>query len=210
MKREQTIGTFFLLSVLAVLAWGTWHDPNFWSTADRRGDKLAASGKFSEAAKVYQDPLRVGIAQFRNGDFETATRTFARVPGATGAFNAGDAALMHGAYDQAITLYEKALGFRPDWKEAEENKQLAIARRDSMKVDDKVREEEEADAYKPDQIVFDQKGSDKAADKPEPGGEQSDAALQATWLRRVKTTPADFLKAKFAWQSQTQSAPEKP
>jgi hypothetical protein len=32
------------------------------------------------------------------------------------------------------------------------------------------------------------------------GGELSDAQLQALWLRRVQTNPADFLRAKFAYQ----------
>ena len=32
------------------------------------------------------------------------------------------------------------------------------------------------------------------------GGELSDAQLQALWLRRVQTKPAEFLRAKFAYQ----------
>ncbi|HIE98204.1 MAG: hypothetical protein ABGZ53_25045 [Fuerstiella sp.] len=31
----------------------------------------------------------------------------------------------------------------------------------------------------------------------------SDSAMQALWLRRVQTKPADFLKAKFAYQLAT-------
>lgn len=125
------------------------------------------------------------------------------MPGATVAFNAGNASFMHGAYDRAIAQYDKALGFRPGWKEAEENKALAIARRDQMKVDDKDREAESADSYKPGETVFDQKGDDKSQDKAENGETWSEATLQATWLRRVKTTPADFLKGKFAGQAHT-------
>jgi Ca-activated chloride channel family protein len=51
-------------------------------------------------------------------------------------------------------------------------------------------------------MVFDQKGENKnrvpdlAAEGP-----ASDADLQATWLRRLQTTPGDFLKAKFAYQA---------
>jgi Ca-activated chloride channel family protein len=33
------------------------------------------------------------------------------------------------------------------------------------------------------------------------GGEVSDEELRATWLRRVQTTPGDFLRAKFAYQA---------
>lgn len=184
---------------------GTVRNPDFWSTPDQRGDALSHKGKFSEAAKVYTDPLRIGIAQYRDSQFEAAAKTFARVPGRTGAYNAANSWLMHGAYEQAITNYDKALSFSPAWREAISNKELAIARRDSMKVSDEEREQESADANDPDNIVFDQKGDNKQ-DKAKPlaGGQPSDdAGLQATWLRRVKTTPGQFLKAKFAWQAQS-------
>jgi Ca-activated chloride channel family protein len=36
-------------------------------------------------------------------------------------------------------------------------------------------------------------------------GKLSDAELQATWLRRVQTTPGDFLRVKFSYQSQEQA-----
>jgi len=32
------------------------------------------------------------------------------------------------------------------------------------------------------------------------GNQLSDRALQAMWLRRIQTKPADFLRAKFAYQ----------
>ena len=45
----------------------------------------------------------------------------------------------------------------------------------------------------------------------EAGGDKlSDAELQATWLRRVQTTPGDFLRAKFNFQAQGQMPKAKP
>lgn len=197
------------LPVLAmVLGIGTWRDPDFWSTADQRGDALMKGKHFAGAAKAFQDPMRIGIAQYRDGQFEAAAGTFAKVPGAPGLYNAANAWLMHGQYDRAIGLYDRALSIRPDWKEATENRALAIARRDRMTIPDEDREQESADAYDPDDISFDNKGGNEEKDqKPvEAGG--NDAALQATWLRRVKTTPGQFLKAKFAWQASEASKQE--
>ncbi|MGC4016469.1 MAG: tetratricopeptide repeat protein [Luteolibacter sp.] len=198
--------------VVGALIVGTWRNPDFWSTADQRGDRLMATRNFKAAAKVYHDPLRKGAALYRDGQFEDAARTFTQVSGAIGAYDAGNAWLMHGKYDDAIRNYEKALKFRPGWKEASDNRALAIARRDWMKASDKYRAQESADAYKPDEIVYDPKGSDKSKSKPDTEGEGQDdqTALQATWLRRVKTTPADFLKAKFAWQAQAPPPSDKP
>ncbi len=199
MKRAAVIIGLFWVAALFI---GSMRDPNFWITPDQRGDLLMRKGKFAEAAKVYRDPWRIGTVQYRNGDFEAAAKTFARVPGATGAFDGGNAWLMHGKYDDAIAGYDRALGFRPGWCEALENKALAQARKAKMEFSDEDRAQEQADAYKPDEIVFDQKGT---AQKGQPtelaGGEMSDEALRATWLRRVQTTPGDFLRTKFAYQA---------
>lgn len=189
--------------VAGTLAIGTWRYPDFWRHPDRRGDALMKRYEYASAAKAYADPWRLGIALYREARFKDAEKAFARVPGAAGAFNAGNALMMQGRYDAAITRYDKALVFQPGWQEALDNKQIATARRDQMKGSDKDREEESSDAYDPDEITFDQKGEDHPdpAEKPIEGA-PDDAALQATWLRRVKTTPGQFLKSKFAWQAQ--------
>ncbi|MCB1127689.1 MAG: hypothetical protein KDM81_14440 [Verrucomicrobiae bacterium] len=200
--------------LLAVLGWvwatlfvvalgvGSWRNPEFWQSADRRGDRLFSRKEFSEAARVYQDPRRIGAAQYRNGDFEAAARTFARVPGAEGAFNQGNAWLMHGNYDAAIASYDRALGFKPEWREALDNKALAEARRQAIHDSGKDREQEATEAYTPDEIVFDQKGEDQKGEPKEMNGDaMTDETLRSVWLRRVQTTPGDFLKAKFAYQA---------
>ncbi|HEY2711867.1 MAG TPA: hypothetical protein VGI60_05075 [Chthoniobacterales bacterium] len=203
---------FFLGLLCAVFAdallIGTIRDPNFWRTSDQRGDALCRAKKFSQAAKTYTDPLRVGTAQYRNGDFEAAAKTFARVPGAFGAFDQGNAWLMHGAYDAAIASYDRALAFRHDWKEAKENKALAIARKEKIAASGGNAAEEQTGEEKPDEVVFDLKGENKRGQAQElaEGEPQSDAALQATWLRRVQTTPGDFLRAKFYYQAAMKEA----
>jgi len=202
--RRRFRGVILLLGVafLLTLLFGTLRDQDFWLTPDQRGDVLSHTGKFAEAAKVYTDPSRIGVAQYRNGDFEAAAKTFARVPGAFGAFDQGNALLMHGNYDGAITSYDRALGFKPNWKDAEDNKVLATARKAKIEASGENRAEEQAQAYKPDEIVFYQKGGYKRGEPTELAGEKmSDEDLRATWLRNVQTTPGDFLRAKFAYQA---------
>jgi Ca-activated chloride channel family protein len=201
MNKSRTL-SILAIGIVGILAVGTWRDANFWLKPDRRGDWLMMKGKYQEAAKAYADPWHVGMAQFRNSDFEAAAHTFARVPGAAGAYDQGNAWLMHGQYDSAVASYDRALGFKPGWKEAEENKALALARKALIDGAGKDRDQESAEAYKPDDIKFDQKGEDKKGEPQEmAGGDMSDKELQASWLRRVTTTPGDFLKAKFAYQA---------
>jgi Ca-activated chloride channel family protein len=195
-------GRIVLLFVFVlVLLIGTLRDRNFWSSADHRGDALFRRGKFEEAAKIYTDPMRQGIAFYRAGDFEKAAKAFVRAPGAAGAFNQGDALLMHGAYDQAINAFDRALGFHPGWIEAEENRALAMVRRDRIK---KPAGEAGAE-QEPDQTVINlnAKPTGQKPDQSAGGDKLSNEELQATWLRRVQTTPGDFLRVKFAYQAQT-------
>ena len=160
---------------------------------------------YAAAEKAFADPARIALAQYRNGDFKAAAKTYARVPGAVGAYNQGNSWLMAGAYDGAVESYDRALGFRPGWKDAEENKALAIARKKA--IDDAGKDaadEQTGQDDKPDEIVFDgeRKGRDDGA-KPVDLGTQklSDEQLRATWLRRVQTTPGQFLRAKFSYQA---------
>ncbi len=199
--------------LLIVLGVQSWRVADFWATAAQQGDRAMAAGDYQAAAGLYRDPWRIGVAQFRNGDFEAAAGTFARVPGAPGAFNQGNALLMHGDYDGAVDSYDRALGFRPGWQDAEDNKALALARKKRIDDAGANRDQESAGAYQPDQTVVDQKGEDQQDDQPQDMNEQqlSDTELRATWLRRVQTTPADFLRAKFAYQAiRAEQAPEPP
>ena len=118
---------------------------------------------------------------------------------------------MHGKYGDAIASYDRALQRRPEWHEAKANRDLAEARRQML-------EPPKDDAggtggqLKPDEIVFDdrpQQSGDSKEVEVVTGGQMSDEQLQALWLRRVQTKPADFLRAKFAYQFSRQQQ-EKP
>lgn len=169
-----------------------------WLTSDQQGQRHFKRGEFAEAAAAFQDPMWRGTSWYRAGEFEKAAQEFARLATPEANYNEGNAWLMRGKYDQAIASYERALGKRPAWNEARDNRNLAIARKKRIDQQGGDAGDQRLGA---DEVVFDQ-------NKP-PGGQDtviagqqatSDAAVQALWLRRVQTKPADFLKAKFAFQ----------
>jgi Ca-activated chloride channel homolog len=175
---------------------------NLWLTPEQQGEHLLAQGRYAEAAQRFRDPLWQGAALYRAGQFKEAAAAFARVASPEAVFDRGNALLMHGKYAEAIASYDKALQLRPNWPEAQANRALAEARRKQLAPPDDnaggTGGQEKADEY-----VFD--------DRPQQSGDMKDVEVvagenlsndqvQALWLRRVQTKPADFLRAKFAYQ----------
>ena len=174
----------------------------WWLTPDQQGQRLFESGDYLEAAERFEDLGRRGAAYYRGGDFERAAGVFGRIRSAEAAYNRGNALVMLGQYDAAIESYERALDLRPDWSLAEENRALALARKEKLAPP-------ESDAggtggmLGADEIVFDDSGrvANSGTEVETEGGEtMSEEAMRAIWLRRVQNDPADFLRARFAWQ----------
>ena len=172
---------------------------SLWLTPDQQARRHFEAGRFGEAAKRFTEPMWKGAALYRDGQFEEAAAAFALVDTAEAHFNQGNAWLFHGKYPRAVECYERALELRPGWKSAEEN--LAIARARGAALERKGGD------------MGDQKiGADEIRfDKTKQGGQDtdvsaedaaSDSAMQALWLRRVSTKPADFLRTKFRYQAE--------
>jgi Ca-activated chloride channel family protein len=182
--------TFVLIAVI------TWS--GLWFTPDQEGRRHFQRGEVTEAAKAFRDPMWQGAAWYRAGEFEKAAQAFARRDTAEAYFNQGNAWLMRGKYDTAITCYDHALEKRSGWKEATENRALATAR---LKMTEATGGDMGDQKIGADKIVFDKKAKNEGQDTEVAGGKAlSDQEMQALWLRRVQTRPADFLKAKFSYQ----------
>jgi Ca-activated chloride channel family protein len=109
---------------------------------------------------------------------------------------------MQGKYEDAVQVYDRALQLKPGWEAAENNRQIAEIR-------GKMKERPEGDQggtteIGADEIVFDESGKKNQGRKEDEveseGKELSQNEIQAMWLRRVQTRPADFLRTKFAYQ----------
>lgn len=205
MKRARSLlsspyAAIALAAVLALLAAAHrigWRD--LWLTPDQRGRMLMSQNRPADAATAFRDPLWRGVALFRAGEFKEAAQAFAARDTAEGAFNQGDALVMLGQYDDALKRYDRALALRPAWPEALKNREIARIRGERKKTEGG---ETGNTDDKPDEIVFDKTkkgGEDSTVEGEKP---MSDEQVRALWLKRVQTRPADFLRAKFAYQLQ--------
>jgi Ca-activated chloride channel family protein len=182
----------------------------WWLTPDQQGQRLFDSGRYLDAAERFEDPGRRGAAYYRGGDFERAAGVYGRMRSPEAAYNRGNALIMLGQYDAAIESYERALELRPDWSQAEDNLALALARKRKLAPP-------ESDAggtggmLVADEVVLDDSGRvDRSGTETvtEGGEPMSEEEMRAIWLRRVQNDPADFLRARFAWQLQRREREE--
>lgn len=198
MCRAVVLWALFLCAPGAQAAsWADW-----WLLPDQQGQKLYDNGQFAAAAEIFEDPGRRGAAYFRAGDFENAAAVFGRIPTAEASYNRGNALVMLGRYEEAIKSYEQALKLRPGWVEAEQNRDIAQARKE-MLAPPESDDGGTGGQLEADEIVFDDSGRVNKSDQEqviEAGEALSDEEMRAVWLRRMKNDPADFLRARFSYQ----------
>ena len=146
-----------------------------------------------------------GAALYRQGEFEQAAGVFAGYDTADAAFNRGNALVMLGRYDEAVASYDRALELRPDWEPASVNREIAVTRGERIRREGG---DSTGGMLGSDGITFSDTGSAPSdqSQEFEGGRAMSDQQMRAIWLRQVTTKPADFLRAKFAYQQATRSA----
>jgi len=176
----------------------------FFFTADQQGQRLYRHGKYDEAANRFAGLQWRAASFFRAGDFKQAASLYSGVSSAEGAHNHGNALVMLGQYEEAIKSYDRALSEKPNWQDAEKNRQIAIARADKLakKGGDMTGGKLGADDY----VIGDFKSNTQQGEQTEQLQAEGEADIQAMWLRRVQTKPADFLRAKFAYQYSMKSS----
>ena len=185
-----------LLGVIGAITW--W---SLWFTPDQQAQRLMNRGDFPAAAETFRDPLRQGVAWYRAGEFEKAEQAFARSGTPEAEFNRGNCLVMLGKYEPAIERYDRALELNPELEDARVNRGIAVARAKLVERKGGDMGDQKVGA---DEITFDKSknpgGQDTETEAAQP---LTDADMQALWLRRIQTKPADFLKAKFAYQLAT-------
>jgi Ca-activated chloride channel homolog len=177
-----------------------------WLTPDQQGRYYFERGDYVTASDRFQDPLWKGIAFYRTGNFDAAVEQFARVDTAQGYFNLGDTYARAGRLGQAVAGYDEALRRKSNYREAKENRDLLQAIIDRQKEGKQGDDEPppgQDPHYSADEIKFDEKGKKGKEGRVEQA-ELTTQQIQELWMRRLQTTPTDFLRMKFAAQAEGQ------
>jgi Ca-activated chloride channel family protein len=174
-----------------------WRFADLWLTPDQQGRLAWERGGYAAAAALFEDPMWRGVAACRAGDWDAAVDAFAQLQSPDGFFNLGNAYARRGDLPLAVEAYERALALRPGWREAREDRDRVAALIPKRK---KQSEDEEGRAdpnQPPDQVKFDDRGKKGRAGRIE----VSRAQMGEVWLRSLTTSPAGFLRQKFAAQA---------
>jgi len=173
-----------------------------WLTPDQQGRRLFAKGRYAAAAERFEDSSWRGTSYYRGGDFAAAADQFARVDTPAGALNLGNAYARAGHLEQAVAAYEEALKRKPGDTAASENLDLVrslIPKKKDAKQDQQI-QKGQPPTFDADDVKMDDKG--KQGRKGDVGqAELSADQIEQMWMRRLQTTPSDFLRLKFAAQA---------
>jgi Ca-activated chloride channel family protein len=205
---------------------------NLWFTRDYQAQQLYEQGDCEQAADLFSDPLRKGVAYYRAGDYKQAVNAFEQDTTAMGAYNLGLAYYKNGDYAAAGLAFGKAVEMNPDMGDARANQTLM--QQMAIGTDEVNPEEaEEAAAEQTDQNIEnkdmeDLGGGGQEATKEDMEKERKEETAttdirkgkeldevpdnfesgkqdesQKILMRKVDDDPALFLKRKFAHQLKT-------
>ena len=199
-----------LVLALLLLGASACSPPLDWFlTPDQQGRLWLERGETTRAAHLFEDRLWKGLAFYQAEDFPSAAVALATVDTARGQFQYGNALARQERLPDAVAAYERALVLQADFAEATFNRDWV-----QSLLDLEQKEYEDAGGtggkLEADEIVFDERGAkgvgEMTAQEALAQG-LSDAQLREMWMRRVETTPGDFLRLKFSYQNQLGNAP---
>lgn len=203
--------------IVLIIALAVWAAParaamiDWWLTPDQQGRYYYEHGEFQKAARAFENGEWKAMAFYKSGDFANAATLFQKSRTPKGIFYLGNALAKQEKLAPAIDAYKRALELQPEFPEATFNLDWVqgLFDLDQKEYDDAGGT---GGKLKADRVVFDERGAkgqgEVSAQQLQAEKGLSDDQLRDMWMRRVQTTPGDFLKFKFSYQLNVQGKEE--
>ena len=178
-------------------------------TPDQQGRLWLERRDPERAARCFEDPLWKGLAFYAAEEWEPAAAVLATTQTTRGRFQHANALARLERLPEAVAAYDAVLAEEPDLAEATFNRDwvAGLLALDEKEYDDAGGTGGKLEA---DRIVFDDKAAKAKGEMTQQEARAqglSEAELRDMWMRRVQTTPGDFLRLKFAYQTHPAGTP---
>ena len=200
MRQHRSVVVLLTLLVLG----GCGNSLDWWLTPNQQGQYFYKHGDYSKSARSFEDPLWKGLAFYAAEEFASASAMLATIDTPYARFYLGNSFAQRDMLAEAYAAYLQALDMQPEFPAASFN-------RDWVKglLDLENREYDDAGGtggkLGADGFVFDDRADNATSTMNEMEAASqglSDAQIEEVWMRRVQTTPGEFLAYKFAYQVQ--------
>jgi Ca-activated chloride channel family protein len=233
--RRGWLAGFVVIAFLPVqpVEASVWAD--LWQRSDQQAAQALEEGRHEDAARLADDPMIRGNAQYRNGDFNSAGQAYDLGGDADSHYNRGNALARQSRFEEAIAAYDEALSSEPEMEDALYNKAL---------LEELLKQQQEQQQEQSEQEQQDgesQDGESEQGDSEEQDGEQQEDGEQSEqqesegdeeaeqqpteaelseemtpeerqaveqWLRRIPDDPGGLLRRKFLLEYQRRGSPQ--
>ena len=203
---------------------------DLWLSKDYQAQQLYDKGNFEQAADLFSNPIRKGVAYYKGGNYNEAIKAFSQDTTAMGAYNLGLAYYKNGDYAAAELAFGKATEINPEMGDAKKNQALMQEKlaginevnpedAEEIKAKEKAQNKENKDQEdlggggqeatkedmkqerKEETVSTDVRTGKEMDEVPDNFESGKQDNSQKILMRKVDDDPALFLKRKFAHQA---------
>lgn len=124
------------LFVLVLTSWPSlseaWEWRDLFINDNQRAHELLEKGQAAEAAQTFDDSTWQGIASYKAQEYEEALQYWSNEESPITSYNRGNALARNGKLPEALQAYDQALAAKPDWEDAQFNRDLVAKLLDSQ------------------------------------------------------------------------------
>ena len=163
------------LFVLVLTSWPSlsqaWEWRELFINDNQRAYELLQEGQAAEAAQTFEDSTWQGIASYKAQEYEAALQHWSNEESPITSYNRGNALARNGKLPEALQAYDQALAAKPDWEDAQFNRDLVAKLLDSQQ---KQPQEDRSSGGNPNQSEEGEEDSQEQPNQAAPSGNSTE------------------------------------
>ena len=163
------------LFVLVLTSWPSlsqaWEWRELFINDNQRAYELLQEGQAAKAAQTFDDSMWQGIASYKAQEYEAALQHWSNEESPITSYNRGNALARNGKLPEALQAYDRALAAKPDWEDAQFNRDLVAKLLDSQQ---KQPQEDRSSGGNPNQSEDGEEDSQELPNQAAPSGNSTE------------------------------------